>query len=48
MFMAFVEIFSRCYVEPFDNKMPNIHDKLSGALTVFPKSYQVKFIERSF
>lgn len=48
MFMAFVEIFSRCYVEPVGNKMPNIHDKLSGALTVFPKSYQVKFIKRSF
>ncbi|KAI9265520.1 cytochrome P450 [Helicostylum pulchrum] len=46
MFMAFIAIFSTCYVEPNNNQMPNIHDKLSGALTICPKSYQVKFIKR--
>ncbi|KAI8090421.1 cytochrome P450 [Thamnidium elegans] len=46
MFIAFVEIFSRCFVEPTSDGQPNINTERVSSLTILPVDYRVKFTKR--
>ncbi|KAG2237331.1 hypothetical protein INT48_009064 [Thamnidium elegans] len=46
LFVVLVEIFSRCYVEPTTNGLPDIDSAVHGGLTARPVNYKVKFVQR--
>lgn len=47
LFAAFIQIFSRCRIEPTSDGMPDIEGAVSGTLTLMANRYKVKFIKRS-
>ncbi|GAA5798502.1 hypothetical protein HPULCUR_003906 [Helicostylum pulchrum] len=47
IFAAFVQIFSRCSVEPADDGLPDIESAVNSGLTTAPVRYKVKFIKRT-
>lgn len=47
LFIALVEIFSRCYVEPASDGFPDIDSEIHGGLTARPVNYKVKFVQRT-
>lgn len=47
MFVAFVEIFSRCFVEPTSDGQPNINTERVSTLTNLPVEYRIKFTKRT-
>ncbi|KAI9274022.1 cytochrome P450 [Helicostylum pulchrum] len=47
LFVALVEIFSRCYVEPTSDGLPDIDNAIHGGLTARPVNYKVKFVQRT-
>lgn len=47
MFIAFVEIFSRCFVEPTSDGPPNLNTERVSSLTILPVDYRVKFTKRT-
>ncbi|KAG2229318.1 cytochrome P450 [Thamnidium elegans] len=46
IFSAFIQIFSRCFVEPTSEGMPDIVGAKNAGLTIWPLPYKVKFTER--
>ncbi|GAA5805858.1 hypothetical protein HPULCUR_011384 [Helicostylum pulchrum] len=46
IFTAFIQIFSRCKVEPVLNQMPDIDTPVSAGINLSPSPYKVKFIPR--
>jgi hypothetical protein len=48
MFMAFIQVFSKCRIEPeTESQLPNIVDVTNGGLTNLPNPYKVKFTKRT-
>ncbi|KAI9355505.1 hypothetical protein BD770DRAFT_391109 [Pilaira anomala] len=47
MFLAFVQLFARCYIEPTSDGLPDIESAINAGLTTLPVSYKVKFIKRT-
>lgn len=46
IFSAFIQIFSRCSVEPTAGGMPDIEGAENAGLTILPHAYKVKFVRR--
>ncbi|GAA5812331.1 hypothetical protein MFLAVUS_005782 [Mucor flavus] len=46
IFSAFIQIFSRCSIEPTSEGMPDIVGAKNAGLTIWPLPYKVKFTER--
>lgn len=45
--MAFVQVFSKCHIEPeIDSQLPNITGAVNAGLTNLPPPYKVKFMKR--
>lgn len=44
LFVALVEILSRCYVEPASDGLPDIDSVIHGGLTARPVNYKIKFV----
>lgn len=48
IFQAFIQLFSRCIVEPTENAgMPDIVGAENAGLTISPIPYKVKFTKRA-
>lgn len=47
IFATFVQIFSRCFVEPTSDGLPDIESAVNSGLTTAPVRYKVKFIKRT-
>ncbi|KAI8090417.1 cytochrome P450 [Thamnidium elegans] len=47
IFSAFVQIYSRCFIEPTSDGFPDIDDARVGSLTIAPVNFKVKFTKRS-
>ncbi|KAG2210501.1 hypothetical protein INT47_002443 [Mucor saturninus] len=45
-FVGFVELMSRCFIEPGEDGMPNINKAENGGIVVSPIPYKVKFTKR--
>ncbi|KAG2214325.1 hypothetical protein INT47_000881 [Mucor saturninus] len=46
MFSAFVQIYSKCLIEPYD-RMPDIEGAVNAGLVLAPHPFKVKFTKRS-
>ncbi|KAI7896201.1 cytochrome P450 [Mucor mucedo] len=46
-FIGFVELMSRCFIEPGEDGMPNIDIAENGGVSILPSPYKVKFTDRS-
>ncbi|KAI9274024.1 cytochrome P450 [Helicostylum pulchrum] len=47
IFLAFVQMFARCYIEPSTDGLPDIDSAVNLGLTAAPVSYKVKFVKRA-
>lgn len=45
-FIGFIELMSRCFIEPGEDGMPNIDTSENGGITILPSPYKVKFTKR--
>ncbi|KAI7896202.1 cytochrome P450 [Mucor mucedo] len=45
-FIGFVELMSRCFIEPGEDGMPDINKAENGGISILPSPYKVKFINR--
>lgn len=47
IFIAFVELLARCFIEPAASGMPDIGGAKNAGLTLMPIPYKVKFTKRA-
>lgn len=47
IFLAFVQTFARCYIEPSTDGLLDIDSAVNLGLTTAPISYKVKFVKRA-
>lgn len=45
-FVVFVELMSRCFIEPSEDGMPNIDKAENSGIVISPYPYKVKFTKR--
>ncbi|KAG2205811.1 hypothetical protein INT47_003994 [Mucor saturninus] len=45
-FIGFIELMSRCFIEPGEDGMPNINKADNGGIAILPLPYKVKFTNR--
>lgn len=46
IFSAFVQIYSKCFIEPTSDGFPDIDNAKNTGLTISPVRYKVKFTKR--